>query len=56
MVNLIRDVCDHKITVGKWKNYVAHIMKEEKTFHEIDYILDILFLAFLDLVKTLSQR
>ena len=40
VVNFILDACDQKITVGKWKNYVAHIMKEEKTFREMDRILD----------------
>ena len=40
VVNLIRDACDQKITVGKWKNYVAHNMKQEKTFCEMDHILD----------------
>ena len=40
VANLIRDGSDQKITVGNWKNYVAHIMKEEKTFREIDHVLD----------------
>ena len=25
---------------GEWKNYIAHIMKEENTFCEMDHILD----------------
>lgn len=39
VVNVICDVCDQKITVGNWKN-VAHIIKEEKTFCEMNHILD----------------
>ena len=40
VVNVICDVCDQKIIVGKRKNYVAHIMKEWKTFREMNHILD----------------
>ena len=40
VVNLVCDVYDQKVTVGKWKNYVAHIMKEEKTLLELDHVLD----------------
>ena len=40
VVNLICVAYDQKVTVAKWKNYVAHNMKEKKAFHEIDHILD----------------
>ena len=40
VVNLIRDVCDQKITAGKWKNYVVQIIKEQKTYFEMNHILD----------------
>ena len=40
VVNLICVAYDQKVTVAKWKNYVAHDMKEKKAFHEIDHILD----------------
>ena len=26
----MQTLCDQKITAGKWKNYVAHVMEEDQ--------------------------
>ena len=40
VVELIRNVCDQKITQEHWENYVRHVIKQEKEFREMDFITD----------------
>ena len=40
VIDLLRNVCDQKITKGHWENYVSHTVKQEKEFREMDHIID----------------
>lgn len=40
VVDLIRNVCDQKITKDNWGNFTGRAMEEKNKFREMDHILD----------------
>ena len=40
VAELLRSVFENNISQKNWKNYVEHVIKEEKKFKKIDLILD----------------
>ena len=40
VVELLRNVCNQKIFKEHWENYVGHVIKQEKEFWEMDFIID----------------
>ena len=40
VIDLLRNVCDQKITKGHWENHVRHVIKQEKEFREMDHVID----------------
>ena len=40
VLELIRDVCNTKISLKNWENYVGHTIKVEQNFRKTDHIVD----------------
>ena len=40
VIDILRNICDQKITKGCWENYVTRVIKQEKEFREMDHVID----------------